>query len=80
MADSERKSLLWAIKKDLLTLRADQLFQIATSLSPVPERDQPQLKSGDEESCFEYINSFMHCKTLLESEDAGMAHLLELRY
>lgn len=79
MADGERKRLVWTIKKDLLTLSADQLFQIAKSLSPVPEMDQSQLKQGDEEVCFEYIRSFMHSKALLDSEDSGLAHLLELR-
>jgi len=79
MADSERKKLVWTIKKDLLTLSADELFQIAKSLGQMPEKDQTQLQSSDEEGCFEYISSFMHSKHLLESEDTGMAHLLELK-
>lgn len=79
MADGERKTLVWAIKKNLLALSADELFQIAKSLSPAPGVDQSRLKSGDEEACFEYICSFMNSSHLLESEDAGMAHLLELK-
>lgn len=79
MADGERKRLVWAIKKDLLSLSANHLFQIAKSLIPIPEMDQSQLESADEEVCFVCIQSFMHSKTLLESEDSGMAHLLELR-
>lgn len=59
MADGERKSLVWALKKDLLCLRADELFQIAKSVDPVPGMDSSCLMSGDEEGCFEYINSFM---------------------
>ncbi len=35
--------------------------------------------SEDEEACFECISSFMHCKPLRESEDSGMAHLLEFK-
>lgn len=79
MVDGERKSLVWAINKDLLTLSADKLFQIAKSVALVPEMDQSRLKLGDEESCFKYISSFMCSKPLLESVDSGMAHLLELR-
>ncbi|XP_063320737.1 uncharacterized protein LOC134618988 [Pelmatolapia mariae] len=55
MAEGERRSLVWAIKKDLLTLSADELFQIAKSLGPVPGVDQSCLKSGDEDSCFDFV-------------------------
>lgn len=79
MADGERKSLVWSIKKDLLNLPADELFQIARSVGPVSEVEPLHLESTDEEDCYEYITSFMGSKTLLESEDTGMAHLLELR-
>lgn len=41
--------------------------------------DQSLLKSGDEEGCFVYISSFMYSEPLLESENAGMAYLLELK-
>ncbi|XP_014898301.1 uncharacterized protein LOC106953786 [Poecilia latipinna] len=79
MADGERKSLVWSIKKDLLNLPADELFQIARSVSAVAEVEPLRPESADEEDCYEYITSFMSSKTLLESEDTGMAHLLELR-
>lgn len=79
MAEGERKSLMWTIKKDLLTLRADELFQIAKSVGPVPEVDPSRLVPGDEEGCFDYISGFMYSKSLLELEDSGMAHLLELK-
>lgn len=46
MDDGEKKSLVWVIKKDLLTPSADQLLQTAKSLRPVPEMDQCQLEWG----------------------------------
>lgn len=79
MADGERKRLVWAIKKTLLTLSIDELFQIAKSVGPVPGMDESRVKSTDEEGCFEYICSFMSSEPLLELEDSGMAHLLNLR-
>lgn len=78
MADSERKGLVWSIKKSLLTLTADELFQLARSVGPVPGKDSSTLQVGEEESCFEYILAFMNSETLVESEDSGMAVLLEL--
>lgn len=79
MADSERKKLVWATKRDLLTLSADELFQIAKLLGPMLGMDQSCLKPSDDEACFEYISSFMYNKPLLESEDSDMAHLLEMK-
>lgn len=55
MADSERKSLVWAIKKGLLTLSVDDLFQIAKLVGPVQGIDWSILWSGDEDEYFEYI-------------------------
>lgn len=68
MADSERKKLVWIIKKDLLALSPDELFQIATTLGPVQGLDESSFSSGDEEACFEYITSYMQCTSLLESD------------
>lgn len=79
MADSDRKKLVWIIKKGLLALPPDELFQFATTLGPVPGRDKASLSSEDEEACFEYITSYMQSKPLLESEDTGMAYLLCLK-
>lgn len=79
MADYERKRLVWAIKKTLLTLSADELFWIAKSAGSVPGMDESRVKSTDEEGCFEYICSFMSSEPLLELEDFGMANLLNLR-
>lgn len=78
MADGERKGLVWSIKKSLLMLTADELFQLAQSVGPVPGKDSSKLQVGEEESCFEYILAFMNSDTLVESEDSGMAVLLEL--
>lgn len=78
MADSERKSLVWDIKKSLLTLTADELFQLAQSVGPVSGKDASTLQIGEEDSCFEYIVAFMNSDTLMDSEDSGMAVLLQL--
>ena len=78
MADGERKRLVWSIKKSLLTLTADELFQLATHVGPAPEKDSSTLQVGDEDGCFEYILAFMNSETLVESEDSGMAVFLDL--
>ncbi len=78
MADGERKGLVWSIKKSLLMLTADELLQLAQNVGPVPGKDSSELQVGEEESCFEYILAFMNSDTLGESEDSGMAVLLEL--
>lgn len=46
MADGEKKRLVWAIMKDLLTVSADELFQTAKSVAPVQGMDQSHLKLG----------------------------------
>lgn len=78
MADGGRKGLVWDIKKSLLTLTADELFQLAQSVGPVLGKDPSTLQVGEEESCFEHILAFMKSDTLMQSEDSGMAVLLEL--
>lgn len=40
MAEGERKGLVWAIKRTLLTLSADELFRIAKSVGSVPGMDE----------------------------------------
>ncbi|RXN20007.1 Retrovirus-related Pol poly from transposon [Labeo rohita] len=72
MANRERKSLVWTIKKSLLTLTADELFQLAESIGPVSGKDVSTFQVEDEESSFEYILAFMNDKTLVESEDSGV--------
>lgn len=78
MADSEKKSLVWSIKKGLLILTTDELFQLANSIGTVPGKELSKLQVDEEESCFEDIQAFMCSAMLLESEDSGMAQLLEL--
>lgn len=78
-AKGERKGLVWNIKKSLLTLSANELFQIAKSLGTIPGVDESRLESADEDGCFQYISNVMSSKALLESEDQGMAHLLQLK-
>lgn len=79
MAVSERKSLVWEIRKSLFTLSAEELFQIAKGLDPAAVQDQPELQEDDQEGCFDYITSFMYSKHLLELEDSGMVELLMLK-
>ncbi|XP_037651830.1 uncharacterized protein LOC119503885 [Sebastes umbrosus] len=79
MSESERKSLVWDIRKSLLTLSAEGLFHIAKEVGPVSGLDWSELQKGDHEGCFDYISSFMYSKHLLESEDSGMVDLLILK-
>lgn len=79
MADQERKSLVWDIRKSLLSLSSNELFQIASTVSPAPGKDAAELSSGDAEGCFEYIHAFMYSKNLLDAEDRGMGELLALK-
>lgn len=79
MADRVRKSLVWDIRKRLLNLSAVELFQVAKSISPIPERDFSELDTEDQEGCLEYVNAFMYSTHLLESEDRGMTELLVLQ-
>lgn len=79
MADQERKSLVWDIRKSLLSLSSNELFQIASTVGPVPGKDAAELSSGDAEGCFEYIHAFMYSKNLLDAEDRGMGELLALK-
>ena len=79
MAGSERKDLTWKIKKRLHKLTAEELFDVVENITPVPDVDHSEVTKGDEESCFDYICTYLNCKTLLDSEDQGLSHLLALR-
>ncbi|XP_035858119.1 uncharacterized protein LOC118495270 [Sander lucioperca] len=79
MEDAERKGLSWKIKKSLHTLTTEELFQVAANIPPAPELDFSCVTEGDEESCFDYVCTYMNCKTLLELEDQGFSHLLSLK-
>ncbi|CAL8294657.1 unnamed protein product [Merluccius merluccius] len=59
MAESGRKSLVWDIRKSLLTLSAGELYEVAKNVGPAAGPDQPELDAEDEEGCFEHISSFI---------------------
>ena len=75
----ERKDLIWKIKKSLYALTAKKLFQIVENITPVPDLDPKSVVQADEESCFDYVCTYINCKTLLDLEDQGFSHLLCLR-
>lgn len=79
MSSGGRKSLVWDIRKSLLTLSAEELFRVARAVNPVSDVDQAELVEGDQEECYNHINSFMYSKQLLETEDEGMVQLLMLK-
>lgn len=79
MEDGERKELVWEIKKSLHTLTAEELFQVVRNITPVPDLDPLTVIQSDEESCVDYICTYLSCKTLLDLEDQGLSHLLCLK-
>ena len=70
---------MWDIRKSLLLLSSNELFQIAINVGPVPDKDPSELSSEDAEGCFEYIHARMYSKNLLDTEDSGMGELLALK-
>ncbi|ROL43703.1 hypothetical protein DPX16_21864 [Anabarilius grahami] len=79
MSSGGRKSLVWDIRKSLLTLTAEELLRVARAVNPVSDVDQSELVERDQEECYDCINSFMYSKQLLETEDEGMVQLLMLK-
>lgn len=79
MSKDGRKSLVWDIRKGLLTLSAEELFRVARAVDPVLDVDQSELMDGDQEVYYDHVNSFMYSKQLLETEDRGMVQLLMLK-
>lgn len=73
MADNERKSLTWTIKKKLFNLSPDELLQLAMVLSQEPT--QAKLVNQDEESCIDYLCSYMESTEVQESDDQGISEL-----
>lgn len=74
---AQRKELVWKIKKNLFRLSSTEVYEVVRAIGA----DHPgvdQLNPSDEESCIDHILDFMHCRTLLESEDEGFSHLLSL--
>lgn len=79
MADSERKKLVWIIKKGLFHLSSDELYQLATNVPPPLDQDPAKLHRHDDEGCIEYMCCYMDSAVLLELEDEGMSQLFLLR-
>ena len=79
MEDVERKELAWKIKKSLHTLTAEELSEVVKIIPPAPDLDPVSAVQGDEESCVDYICTYLNCKTLLDLEDQGFSHLLCLK-
>lgn len=73
MADNERKSLTWTIKKKLFNLSSDELLQLAKVISQEPT--QAKLVNQDEESCIDYLCSYMESTEFGESDDQGISEL-----
>ncbi|KAL3987734.1 hypothetical protein ACER0C_014849 [Sarotherodon galilaeus] len=78
MAEGGRKSLVWDIRRSLLTLSVGELYKVAKKVGPAGP-GQPELDATDQEGCFDHISSFMYSKPLLEAEDGGMVDLLMLK-
>lgn len=62
MEDGERKELAWKIKKRFHVLMAEELFQVIVNITPVPDRGPSSVTQGDEESCVDFIRSYLNCK------------------
>lgn len=69
---------MWDIRKKLLTLSTEDIFQVAENLGSEAVKDLPHSAAGDHKACFDHISSFLNSKHLLESEDTGMTELLTL--
>lgn len=79
MSNGGRKRLVWDIRKSLLTLSAEELLRVARAVDPALDVDQSELVEGDQEGCYDHINSFMYSKHILETKDKGMDQLLMLK-
>ncbi|KAK2903785.1 hypothetical protein Q8A73_010442 [Channa argus] len=79
MDDSGRKELIWKIKKSLHALTTEELFQIFENITLVEDLDPSSVIPGDEESCLDYICTYLNCQALLDLEDQGFSHLLSMR-
>lgn len=79
MSTYARKELVRSIKKGLLSLSADQIFEIATVVSASRQGEPAKWDNRDEDECFEYVCSHMSSTFLLDLEDEGMCVLLGLK-
>lgn len=78
MSSGERKQLVWSIKKKLHQLTGSEAHLIATSLGEIEGLDYSQLNQNDEESCVEYLTTYLTCSTILGREDQGLPLLKRL--
>ncbi len=60
-------------------LTVHELVHIADSITPVAGLIPTTISKDDEESCMNFIISYMQSDTLLKLEDEGFAQLLTLR-
>lgn len=77
MADNERKKLPWARKKKLFQLFPAEPLQLTKIIAEPHEQDR--FDEQDEESCTDYIYSYIGSSALLQLEDEGLSQLLELQ-
>ncbi|KAM9354881.1 uncharacterized protein KZ484_013006 [Pholidichthys leucotaenia] len=71
-----RKELIWSIRGRLFALSSKDLFGLTKSLA-AGDKDT-QLSEDDNESCMDYVSSYLRSPTLLKLEDEGMSQLLML--
>lgn len=70
-----RRELVWKIKKKLFRLSSDDIYRVAKDLA-TDSQETVKLSPSDEESCMDYVVSYMQSDTLLNLEDEGMSQLL----
>lgn len=75
MQSSGRKSLVWDIRKSLLTLSAEELLRVARAVDSSLDVAQSELLEGDQETWYDHVNSFIYSEQLLKMEDEGMVQL-----
>ncbi|GAA6112051.1 uncharacterized protein LOC125013048 [Tachysurus ichikawai] len=66
MSSGGRKSLVWDIRKSLLTLTAEELLWVARAVNPVSDVDQSELVERDQEECYKRL---VHVQALASHEE-----------
>ncbi|CAL9690927.1 unnamed protein product [Knipowitschia caucasica] len=79
MENGERKKLVWAVKKELFHLSNDDLSKLINEILQTGDGDPGQVDYSDEESCIDFVVSYMNSRSLLELEDEGVSMLLYLK-
>ncbi|KAL0983874.1 hypothetical protein UPYG_G00134170 [Umbra pygmaea] len=65
-----RRELVWGIRKNLFKLSSANIYQVARDIT-TDGHDIAKLSASDEESCMDYVISYMQSDSLLEREDGG---------